>query len=140
MTTQEKKDEIKEITETIQLVSSNEKEIQNQKQNQNINTEERNEKINTNVLFESNEKRNPVVNTSINITESRKPNYLLWLLYLSVIFVVIYNLYINQETDPTKIGILIIGSIIIVFFAKRIITRNTYKVEDDDNGHNLIEG
>jgi hypothetical protein len=94
-----------------------------------------------NVLFESNEKRHPTINTSINsIIKPVKPNYLLWIIYLSVIFVVIYNLYINQETDPTKIGILIIGSIIIVYFAKKIMTRNTYKIEDDDNGYNLIEG
>ena len=135
METEEKK------IESIEIEKLN---IIDEKENKNIDLKEHKQENNINddnILFESNEKKQPTINTSINPKiKKTTPNYLLWIIYLSVIFVVIYNLYINQETDPTKISILIIGSIIIVYFAKKIMTRNTYKVEDDDNGYNLIEG
>ena len=100
------------------------------------------------VLFESNEKESikseiPThsvkdVSRKVQNVNNKLNNYLVWAVYLSVVFVIGYNL--SQTTDPIKIGILLTGGLITIFFAKRLLTTRRYKVEDDDDGSNLIEG
>jgi hypothetical protein len=140
--------ESKIISNTDQ-VNSNVDNLENNQKNNSVNNQSRNETSkdsSPNVLFESNEKesiklenQNPQINVVPRTTQnSNSNNYLIWAIYVSVIFVICYNL--SQTNDPIKIGIALAGGFITIFLAKRLLTIKTYKVEDDDNGSNLIEG
>jgi hypothetical protein len=61
-----------------------------------------------------------------------------WILYLIVIGISIY--FILQNTDPINIAFTSLGCGVTLFLLHKTLNRKIYKLEDDDDGVNLIEG
>jgi len=65
-------------------------------------------------------------------------NHSQWILYIIIIGLSGY--LITKNSDPINIVFTLGGCIITIFILQKMINRKIYKLEDDDNGVNLIEG
>jgi hypothetical protein len=124
----------------------------NQNQNKNNDTNSNN---NTNAIFKnetSNKNQIPKIEEVNNLKENNEENLIdkniseqsssssmsSWILYLIVIGISIY--FILQNTDPINIGFTSLGCAVTLFLLHKTLNRKIYKLEDDDDGVNLIEG
>ena len=78
---------------------------------------------------------NAIDNNNTNKTVS---NHSQWILYIIIIGLSGY--LITKNSDPINIVFTLGGCIITIFILQKMINRKIYKLEDDDNGVNLIEG
>lgn len=65
-------------------------------------------------------------------------NHSQWILYIIIIGLSGY--LITKNSDPINIVFTLSGCIITIFILQKMINRKIYKLEDDDDGVNLIEG
>jgi len=95
------------------------------------------EKPNTNPTINNSNNGNSQELIDIHRTE-QSSNISSWVLYLIVIGISIY--FIIQNTDPLNISFTFLGCGVTLFLLHKTLNRKIYKLEDDDDGVNLIEG
>ncbi len=88
------------------------------------------------ILEATNDKNYPDHENNNEIEKSS--NISSWILYLIVIGISVY--FIFQNTDPMNIAFTSLGCGVTLFLLNKTLNRKIYKLEDDDNGINLIEG
>ncbi len=97
-----------------------------------VNLQNTNTPTNNNDVLIDIDTNKPITDQSSNVSRGY------WFLYLIVIGISIY--FIFQNSDPLNIGFTCLGCGVTLFLLHKTLSRKIYKLEDDDDGINLIEG